>query len=100
MTLLFYDRIYSLDECGHDLRVNIVLSSQVSINQPEPLFWVVCFVELKIMSGPLNSLPVPSDQVKSSDGGRSQTKMANCNKKSFVHVVEDKHENNRPNTML
>lgn len=52
------------------------------------------------MSGPLNSLPVPSDQVKSSDGGRSQTKMANCNKKSFVHIVEDKHENNRPNTML
>lgn len=98
MTLL---RIYSLDECGHDLRVNIVLStSQVSINQSEPLFWVVCFVEIKIMSGPLNSLPVPSDQVKSSDGGRSQTKMANCNKKSFVHVVEDKHENNRPNTML
>lgn len=46
MTLLFYDRIYSLDECGHDLRVNIVLSSQVSINQPEPLFWVVCFVEI------------------------------------------------------
>lgn len=51
---------YMLHECqkGHDVGINLtLLTCPISLNHPEPPFWIVCFVEIKIMSGPLSSLP-------------------------------------------